>query len=182
MYKGHTMTDLLDRARAWMAADPDPDTRDELARIMNDATSAEPERQTMAIRDLGERFSGPLEFGTAGLRGIMGAGETRMNRAVVLRTTAGLARYLLTNPDNDARRRGVVIGYDARHHSFEFAQDTACVLAAFGIPSYLSPHPCPTPITAFAVSHLEAAAGVMITASHNPPEYNGYKAYWSNGA
>lgn len=177
------MTDLLDRARAWIAADPDPNTRDDLARLVDDASSnADPARQAKALHDLGERFAGPLEFGTAGLRGIMGAGETRMNRAVVLRTTAGLARYLLTNPDNDAPKRGVVIGYDGRHHSFEFAQDTACVLAAAGIPSFLSPHACPTPIAAFAVSHLGAAAGVMITASHNPPEYNGYKAYWSNGA
>lgn len=177
------MTDLLDRARAWIAADPDPDTRDELTRIVEDAAqSDDTARRATALLDLSERFAGPLEFGTAGLRGIMGAGESRMNRAVVRRTTAGLAKYLQTNADPETLARGVVIGYDGRRQSWEFAQETACVLAAAGIDSYLAPDLCPTPYAAFAVDALRAAAGVMITASHNPPEYNGYKAYWSNGA
>ncbi len=175
------MTDLLDRARAWIDADPDPDTRAELARLVSEATT-DGDAAQKALRDLSERFAGPLEFGTAGLRGIMGAGQTRMNRAVIARTTAGLAKYLLTNPTANARERGVIIGYDGRHMSRTFAEDTACVLAAAGIPSFVSPIPCPTPVTAFAIGAVGAAAGVMITASHNPPEYNGYKAYWTNGA
>lgn len=177
------MTDLLDRARAWIQADPDPDTRDELARIVEDATqSLDPERRAAAQRELSERFAGPLEFGTAGLRGVMGAGESRMNRAVIRRTTAGLAQYLKTHADRKTLERGVVIGYDGRRHSWEFSQETASVLAAYGIRSWLAPTLCPTPYAAFAVDRLRAAAGVMITASHNPPEYNGYKAYWNNGA
>jgi phosphomannomutase len=171
-------TDVLARAQSWLESDPDPDTRAELKGLVDRAASGdEPAR-----RDLAERFSGPLEFGTAGLRGVIGAGEARMNRAVVLRTTAGLARYLLEQDAKKARMGGVVVGYDGRRMSREFAEDTACVLAAAGIPALVSPVPCPTPVCAFAVSALGAAAGVMITASHNPPEYNGYKVYWSNAA
>jgi phosphomannomutase len=177
------MTDLLDRARAWIAADPDSNTRDELERVVADATQhADTTLQNKALRDLSERFAGPLEFGTAGLRGVMGAGESRMNQAVIRRTTAGLVRYLLTNSEPAALKRGVVIGYDGRHQSFDFAKETASVLAAAGVHSFLAPEVCPTPYAAFAVDALRAAAGVMITASHNPPKYNGYKAYWSNGA
>jgi phosphomannomutase len=171
-------TDVLARAQSWLDSDPDPDTRAELQRLLDTASSGdEPAR-----RDLAERFSGPLEFGTAGLRGVIGAGEARMNRAVVLRTTAGLARYLLAQDAEAARTRGVVVGYDGRRMSLEFAEDTACVLAAAGIPALVSPVVCPTPVAAFAVSALGAVAGVMITASHNPPEYNGYKVYWGNAA
>lgn len=178
------MTDLFQRALSWADHDPDPRTKTELldlcARAREDAA---------AKKDLAERFAGPLEFGTAGLRGVLGAGESRMNRAVVRLTTFGLARYLaMEAPDSarsgpeSVRNRGVVIGYDGRRMSRELAEDTAAVLAAAGIPSHLSPIPCPTPLTAFAVTRLSACAGVMITASHNPPEYNGYKAYWENGA
>ncbi|MDI1449201.1 phospho-sugar mutase [Polyangium sp. 6x1] len=177
------MTDLLARAQRWVEADPDPETRKELTRLVELASSAEdPAQKASSLRDLGERFAGPLEFGTAGLRGVLGAGETRMNRAVVLRTTAGLARYLLVTDEAAARARGVVIGYDGRRMSREFAEDTACAFAAAGIPAILSPIPCPTPVAAYAVKELDAVAGVMITASHNPPEYNGYKVYWGNGA
>jgi phosphomannomutase len=176
------VTDLLIRAKCWLAADPDPDTRSELGRILEQAETDPGEGQTRALAELAERFSGPLEFGTAGLRGILGAGESRMNRAVVLRTTFGLARYLLDQDAEAARLRGVVIGYDGRRLSREFAEDTASVFAAAGIPAHLSPVPCPTPITAYAVHKLAAAGGVMITASHNPPQYNGYKVYWGNGA
>jgi phosphomannomutase len=164
---------LAQRARKWAAADPDAATRAEIERLL-----AEPD---LAKTDLADRFAAPLEFGTAGLRGILGAGPNRMNRAVVLRTTWGLARYLLeTTPD--AARRGVIVGYDGRHLSREFAEDTACALAAAGITTYLGTDVMPTPLCAFAVTKLGCAAGVMITASHNPPEYNGYKAYWGNGA
>lgn len=169
---------ILEPAERWLAHDPDPETRDELRRLIEAAKAGEE-----GVRaDLAERFVGPLEFGTAGLRGVIGAGESRMNRAVILRTTAGLARYLLSTLGDRPRSAGVVIGYDGRRMSREFAEDTACALAAAGIPSHLSPIPCPTPVAAFAVSHLGAVAGVMVTASHNPPEYNGYKVYWENAA
>jgi phosphomannomutase len=171
-------TALLERAERWLAHDPDPETRGEL-RALLDAARANDEA---AIAELRERFAGPLEFGTAGLRGLLGAGETRMNRAVVLRTTAGLAKYLLSDAGSRVKERGVVVGHDARRGSRVFAEDTARVLAAHGIPAHLSPDIAPTPLTAYAVKHLDAAAGVMVTASHNPPLYNGYKVYWGNGA
>ena len=163
-----TTAELVAQAEAWLAQDPDPETRAELAALVR-ARSPE----------LAERFAGPLEFGTAGLRGIIGAGETRMNRAVVRRTTAGLASYLLAEGGAEG---GVVVGYDGRRLSRELAEDTAGVLAAAGIRVHLSDKLCPTPLVAFAVRHLGAAAGVMVTASHNPPAYNGYKVYADNGA
>jgi phosphomannomutase len=172
------MSDIIDTAKAWIAGDPDPVTREELAALITQFLDLGDEA---AGRDLGERFTGPLEFGTAGLRGVLGAGESRMNRAVVRRTTDGLARYLLREAPN-AKERGVVIGYDGRRLSRELAEDTAGVLASYGIVAFLSSRPCPTPLTAFAVTKLGAAAGVMVTASHNPPEYNGFKVYWDNGA
>lgn len=171
------MTDLaavMNQARAWAEADPDPAARAEIEGLL-----AAPDP---AKTDLADRFAGSLEFGTAGLRGIIGAGPNRMNRAVVLRTTAGLARYLLEAGGPNAAERGVAIGFDGRRMSRELAEDTACALAAAGIAAKLFDDVVPTPLLAFAVSRLGCAAGVMITASHNPPEYNGYKAYWSNGA
>lgn len=175
-------TDMLERARSFLAHDPDPQTRQELASLLSRAASENQAEQEAALKDLKNRFAGPLEFGTAGLRGLIGAGESYMNRAVILRTTHGLGRYLLDQLGGEAKQRGVVIGYDGRRMSREFAQDTACALHALGIPSFLSERPCPTPLTAFALTHLGAAAGVMVTASHNPPQYNGYKVYWGNGA
>ncbi|WP_437729964.1 phospho-sugar mutase [Sorangium sp. So ce1335] len=169
---------VLEPAERWLAHDPDPETQGELRRLIDAAQAGEE-----GVRaELAERFAGPLEFGTAGIRGVLGAGESRMNRAVILRTTAGLARHLLATLGDKARSAGVVVGHDARRMSREFAEDTACALAAAGIPAHLAPGPCPTPIAAFAVGHLGAAAGVMVTASHNPPEYNGYKVYWDNAA
>jgi phosphomannomutase len=161
---------VFERAEEWLAHDPDPVTRAELEPLVQ---SLSPE--------LVDRFAGPLKFGTAGLRGILGAGESRMNRAVVRRATLGLARYLLEN-EPEATSRGVVVGYDGRKLGREFAEDTAAVLLACGIPVHLSERVCPTPLVAFAVTDLRAVAGVMVTASHNPPEYNGYKAYAKNGA
>ncbi|HSO37130.1 MAG TPA: phospho-sugar mutase, partial [Labilithrix sp.] len=167
------LADLLHRARTWAENDPDAESRAELESLIG---APDPSKT-----DLADRFAGALEFGTAGLRGIIGAGPNRMSRAVVLRTTHGLAQYLLeTIPD--AKQRGVVIGFDGRRMSREFAEDTACVLAGAGIHAQLFADVVPTPLLAFAVSHLACAAGVMVTASHNPPEYNGYKAYWGNGA
>ncbi len=165
--------DLLHQARAWASADPDPTTREELLALI---ASADP-----SATDLADRFAQNLEFGTAGLRGVLGAGPNRMNRAVVRRTTLGLSRHLLaTLPD--AAGRGVVLGYDGRRMSRQFAEDAAAVLAAAGLKAHLFTDVCPTPLTAYAITALGCAAGVMITASHNPPEYNGYKAYWENGA
>jgi phosphomannomutase len=164
-------TGLKQKAEAWLRADPDPVTVEELRGVLARGDLA----------DLADRFVGDLEFGTAGLRGVLGAGPNRMNRAVVRRTTAGLARYLKAHVP-DVATRGVVVGRDGRRLSAEFAEDTACVLAAEGIPAHVFPSLVPTPLTAFAALHLNAAAAVMVTASHNPPEYNGYKVYWGNGA
>jgi phosphomannomutase len=166
-------TMLSSRAERWIAEDPDASTREELQAILDRGPEAEPE--------LAARFAGRLAFGTAGLRGVLGAGESRMNRAVVIAAAAGLGRYLLEH-DPRAKERGVVIGYDGRHLGREFSEDTAGVLTALGIPVYLSPKVCPTPVVSYAVERLGAAAGVMVTASHNPPEYNGYKVYAGNAA
>ena len=167
------LEELLRRARAWAENDPDPDTRAEIDGLVS---AVDPTKT-----DLADRFAGALEFGTAGLRGVIGAGPNRINRAVVLRTTFGLAAYLKETLPHDVAR-GVVIGCDGRRMSRELAEDTACALAGAGIPAQLFADVVPTPLLAFAVAHLGCAAGVMITASHNPPEYNGYKAYWGNGA
>ena len=120
-------------------------------------------------------------FGTAGLRGALGAGPARMNRLVVRATTAGVAQWVL-GQGAEAARRGIVVGRDARHGSDEFARDVADVAAGAGVRVRVLPRPLPTPLTAFAVKHLGAAAGVMVTASHNPAADNGYKVYMADGA
>jgi phosphomannomutase len=167
----------VDLARAWLARDPDPDTRAELGALLAKVEAGD----AAAAAELAERFSGRLEFGTAGIRGVLAAGPQRMNQLQVREVTAGLAAYLAAEVP-DARTRGAVIGYDGRRKSRLFAEETAAVLAAAGFVVHLADHPWPTPVTAFAVLRLGAAAGVMVTASHNPPEYNGYKVYWGNGA
>ncbi|MGY0492162.1 phospho-sugar mutase [Streptomyces sp. WG-D5] len=159
----------LDRAKTWLAEDPDPETREELAKLI-EATD---------LDALAERFSGTLQFGTAGLRGELGAGPMRMNRSVVIRAAAGLAAYLKAQGHTDGV---VVIGYDARHKSADFARDTAAVMVGAGLRAALLPRPLPTPVLAFAIRHLGAVAGVEVTASHNPPRDNGYKVYLGDGS
>ena len=131
-------------------------------------------------KEIEDRFYTELSFGTAGMRGVLGAGMNRMNRYNVRRATKGLAKYLLQNPDE--ARRGVVIAYDSRRCSAEFARDTALVLCQEGVPAYLFDALRPVPVLSYAVRHLHAIAGVVITASHNPPQYNGYKVYGEDGA
>ena len=158
-------------AQAWLAEDPDPDTRAELQQLLDAGAEADAE--------LADRFSGTLEFGTAGLRGAVGAGPNRMNRVVVIRAAAGLCAYLKANGLTDGP---VLIGYDARHKSDVFAQDTAAVVRGAGLDAVLLDRPTPTPVVAFGIQHLKAVAGVVVTASHNPPQDNGYKVYLGDGS
>jgi phosphomannomutase len=172
--------DLAARARSWLDQDPDETTRTELTDLLARAESGGDVGLAAGL-ELASRFEGQLEFGTAGIRGVLGAGPMRMNRVLVRKVTAGLAEYLVATVP-DARERGVVIGRDARRLSKELADDTARVLRGAGFRVMLATRPWPTPTTAWVTLERRAAAGVMVTASHNPPAYNGYKVYWENGA
>ena len=170
---------------AWLAADPDPQTRSELEALL----------QQRDWDELNRRFSTSLTFGTAGLRGALGAGPNRMNRVVVRQTTAALATVLGQSAASDQAasaqvssgqsandRLRIVIGHDARRNSEQFAQDAAQVAAAYGCEVLLLTGLVPTPVLAYAVRQRQCQAGVMVTASHNPPQDNGYKVYWADGA
>ncbi len=165
------MTDLSldERVRNWIAIDPDPQDRHELQSMMDAG----------AWDQLSERFSGRIAFGTAGLRAPMMAGPTGMNRLVVRQSAAGIARYLIAQGETS---RTVVVVHDARHRSARFAADCAEVIAGHGIPVVLSDAPVPTPIGVFSVRALDAAAAIVITASHNPPRDNGLKLFMADGA
>ncbi len=158
--------EALSEARAWLAVDPDPDTRAELEELIASGGT-----------ELEERFATRLAFGTAGLRGALGAGPTRMNRVLVRMTAAGVSRRVLAEGGTK-----IVVAHDARHNSDVFADDTARVAAAHGLNVEIVRGPHPTPVLAFAVRHLGADAGVMVTASHNPRADNGFKVYWGHGA
>ncbi|MDR2320690.1 MAG: phospho-sugar mutase, partial [Microbacterium sp.] len=163
---------LLTQARAWLRQDPDPETRDELAGLITSAGSGD----EAALADLADRFSTRLAFGTAGLRGELAAGSNRMNRVLVAQAAAGFAAYL-SEKAQEGTAPTVVIGYDGRKNSRVFAKDSAEIFAGAGLRAILLPRLLPTPVLAFAVRHLGADAGVMVTASHNPPNDNGYKVY-----
>ncbi|MFF2273404.1 phospho-sugar mutase [Agromyces sp. NPDC058136] len=160
------------RAEAWIAQDPDPETREELAAIVESVRGGD----TAAADDLADRFDARLAFGTAGLRGEIAAGPNRMNRVLVSQAAAGLAAYLLEHAA-PGTTPSVVIGYDGRKNSAVFARDSAELMAGAGVRAILLPRLLPTPVLAFAVRHFGTSAGVMVTASHNPPNDNGYKVY-----
>ncbi len=166
-------TQLFETARTWLAEDPDPATAQELSALLARADAGDAD----AMAELADSFDGTLQFGTAGLRGRLGPGSNRMNRIVVSRAAAGLADYLVTHGG-----KAVVIGYDARRNSDVFARDTARIMAGAGITAMVLPKALPTPVVAFAIRHLGCDAGVMVTASHNPPDDNGYKVYLGDGS
>ncbi|WGW10673.1 phospho-sugar mutase [Saxibacter everestensis] len=164
--------DIADAAKAWLTEDPDQKNVSELGTLIDRAEAGD----LVAGAEIQDRFGQSLAFGTAGLRGAMSAGPNRMNRVVVARAAAGLSAYLLECAAGSYRPR-VVIGYDARHNSARFAHDSAAIMTAAGIEVLMLSQARPTPVLAFAVQRLEAEAGVMVTASHNPAIDNGYKVY-----
>jgi phosphomannomutase len=167
--------ELLRGIAAWTEQDPDERTRQRV----NDLLNAVAEGSDTAAAELTDAFTGRLEFGTAGLRGALGPGPNRMNRVVVSQAAAGLATYLL---DQGLAGGRVIIGYDARHNSDVFARDTAEILAGAGFGAMVTAGPLPTPVVAFGIRHLDCVAGVVVTASHNPPQDNGYKVYLRDGS
>ena len=169
------MNDLLATARAWRENDIDPATQDALEALI---VRAEGEDEA-ALAELADAFAGPLEFGTAGLRGALGPGPARMNRVVVSQAAAGFAAWLQASGKGGGK---VIVGFDARYNSDVFARDTAEIMTAAGFEVLLTAQPTPTPVVAFGIQHFGCVAGVVVTASHNPPNDNGYKVYLGDGS
>lgn len=165
---------LMDQVSNWLDQDPDETTKKQLSELVATAQKSD----GAALVELVDAFRAPLEFGTAGLRGALGPGPNRMNRVTVLQAVGGLAEYLTANKFAGQK---VVIGFDARYNSEIFAQDSAQVLAGYGFKPIIFDHVVPTPVLAFAIRNLSACAGIMVTASHNPPQDNGYKVYLADG-
>ena len=164
------MTSYQNTYQEWLSSQYfDDETKNELLKIKNDE------------KEIEDRFYKNLEFGTGGLRGVIGAGTNRINKYTVRRATYGLANYILEKCGEEGKTKGVVIAYDSRYKSEEFSTEAAKTLAACGIKAYIFDSLRPTPQLSFAVRHLGCVAGIVITASHNPPEYNGYKVYWTDG-
>ena len=169
------LTELYDRAEAWRAVDPDPATATALGELVTAARGGDED----ARAELADAFSGPLTFGTAGLRAKLGAGPARMNRVVVSQAAAGFAQWL---QDQGHAGGKVLIGHDARYNSAQFARDTAEIMQAAGFEALLTDQDVPTPVVAFGIQHFGCVAGVVVTASHNPPQDNGYKVYLGDGS
>ncbi len=169
---------LLEVARGWLADDPDPETAAELSVLLAQAEAGEHD----ALAELADAFDGTLQFGTAGLRGRLGPGSNRMNRVVVSRAAAGLAAFLVGKGASSPDELKIVVGYDARRNSEVFARDTARIMTGAGITAMVLPELLPTPVLAFAIRELGCMAGVMVTASHNPRQDNGYKVYLGDGS
>ena len=167
-----TMHEYHSEVLAWIEQDPDLETKAELRELLDTAQAGDEQAQA----EISDRFSTRLSFGTAGLRGAIAAGPNRMNRVVVIQAAAGLARYLLANA-REGKTPSVVIGFDGRKNSEIFARDTAEIMSGLGVEAMLMPRMLPTPVLAFSVRELNASAGVMVTASHNPAADNGYKVY-----
>ena len=163
------METLFTTAQNWLNQDPDQETRAELEQLIAQAKAGKADVQA----ELANRFNGRLQFGTAGLRGRLQAGSMGMNRVLVAQAAGGLAEYL----KGYDKEPSIVIGYDGRKNSDVFARDTAEIMAGAGIKAYLLPRKLPTPVLAYAIQYFDTTAGVMVTASHNPPEDNGYKVY-----
>ncbi|WP_439257958.1 phospho-sugar mutase [Lonepinella sp. BR2271] len=163
------MTTIFNLAQNWLAQDPDAETKAELSQLIEQAQAGD----KAATDELNARFDGRLQFGTAGLRGRLQAGSMGMNRVLVAQAAGGLAKFI---QDYD-EKPSIVLGYDGRKNSDVFAKDTAEIMAGAGIKTYLLPRKLPTPVLAYAIQHFDTTAGVMVTASHNPPEDNGYKVY-----
>ncbi|MDO9744526.1 phospho-sugar mutase [Glaesserella parasuis] len=163
------METLFQVAQNWLDQDPDLETRAELEQLISQAKANDAKAQA----ELSSRFDGRLQFGTAGLRGRLQAGSMGMNRVLVAQTAGGLAEFL----KGYDKEPSIVLGYDGRKNSDVFARDTAEIMAAAGIKTYLLPRKLPTPVLAYAIKYFDTTAGVMVTASHNPPEDNGYKVY-----
>lgn len=169
MFRGITMDALFTTAQNWLNQDPDQETRAELEQLIAEAKAGKADAQA----ELANRFNGRLQFGTAGLRGRLQAGSMGMNRVLVAQAAGGLAEYL----KGYDKEPSIVIGYDGRKNSDVFARDTAEIMAGAGIKAYLLTRKLPTPVLAYAIQYFDTTAGVMVTASHNPPEDNGYKVY-----